>query len=62
MTDVERRILENQEIILLGLNKLLTPHCNGSANDANGETRANVLIIDAYHSTRIFLGKEEPYI
>ena len=60
MTDVERHILENQEIILLGINKLLTPHCEGSANDANGETRANVLIIDAYHSTRIFLGKEEP--
>ena len=60
MTDVERHILENQEIILLGINKLLTPHCKGSANDANGETRANVLIIDAYHSTRIFLGKEEP--
>lgn len=50
MTDVERMILYNQEIIMLGLNKLLTPHCRGSLHDNNGETRANILLIDAMHN------------
>lgn len=50
MTDVERMILYNQEIIMLGLNKLLTPHCRGSLNDTNVETRANILLIDAMHN------------
>lgn len=57
MKEVERFILENQEIIMLALNKLLTPHCRGSMLDANGETYANVKLIDRYHETRKILGK-----
>lgn len=57
--EIEIQILENQEIILLALNKLLTPHCKGIL-DANGETRTNVRVIDAYHKTRKLLGKD-PY-
>ena len=59
MSEVEKYILENQEIILLALNKLLTPHCKGIL-DANGETRTNTRIINAYHKTRKLLGKN-PY-
>lgn len=58
MTKIEKRILENQKIILLALNKLLTPHCKGSLSDANGETQTNVKIINAYHETRQFLEKD----
>lgn len=47
MTETERMILYNQEIIMLGLSKLLTPHCRGSMIDNNGETRTNILLIDA---------------
>lgn len=47
MTDVERMILYNQEIIMFGLSKLLTPHCKCSILDQNGETRTNILLIDA---------------
>ena len=47
MTDVERMILYNQEIIMLCISKLLTPHCRGSLSDKNGETRTNILLIDA---------------
>lgn len=50
MTEIERMILYNQEIIMLGLNKLLTPYCRGSLHDNNGETRANILLIDAMHN------------
>ena len=50
MTEIERMILYNQEIIMLGLNKLLTPHCRGSLHDTIGETRANILLIDAMHN------------
>ena len=50
MTDVERMILYNQEIIMLGLSKLLTPYCRGSISDKNGETRTNILLIDAMHN------------
>ena len=57
--EIERQILENQEVILLALNKLLTPHCKGIL-DANGETRTNARIINAYHKTRKLLGKN-PY-
>ena len=53
MLEVDKYILENQEIILLALNKLLTPYCKGTL-DANEETRTNVKIIDAYHKTRKF--------
>ena len=59
MSEIEKYILENQEIILLALNKLLTPHCKGIL-DANEETRTNIRIIDAYHKTRKLLGKN-PY-
>lgn len=55
MTEIERTILYNQEIIMLGLNKLLTPHCRGSLNDTNGETRANTLLIDAMHNVENIL-------
>ena len=58
MTEIERAILYNQEIIMLGLNKLLTPHCRGSLNDTNGETRANLLLIDAMHNIEKILSKE----
>lgn len=47
MTETERMILYNQEIIMLGLSKLLTSHCKGSILDKNGETRTNILLIDA---------------
>lgn len=47
MTEIERTILYNQEIIMLGISKLLTPHCRGSLSDKNGETRTNILLIDA---------------
>lgn len=60
MTNVEKQILENQEAILLALNKLLTPHCKGSINDSNNETQTNIKLINRYHSTRIFLG-QDPY-
>lgn len=57
MTDTERRILENQEVILLGISKLLTPQCRGIM-DSNGETKANNRLIDCYHLTRKELGKD----
>lgn len=57
MTDVERMILYNQEIIMLGLNKLLTPHCRGSLHDTNGETRANILLIDAIRNVENILNE-----
>lgn len=47
MTEIERMILYNQEIIMLGISKLLTPYCRGSLSDKNGETRTNILLIDA---------------
>ena len=59
MTEIEKRILENQEIILLGLSKLLTPHFRGSINDWNHQTSTNIQLIDSYHATRIMLGKEK---
>ena len=55
MTEIERTILYNQEIIMLGLNKLLTPHCRGSLHDKNGETRANILLIDAVRNVENIL-------
>lgn len=57
MTDIEYRILENQEIILLGLSKLLTPCCKGML-DKNNETKTNNNLIDAYHLTRKILHKD----
>lgn len=57
-TKIEERILENQEVILLALSKLLTPQCKGALNDTNGQTKANNRLIDCYHKTRKILGKE----
>lgn len=57
ITDIEYRILENQEIILLGLSKLLTPYCRGML-DKNNETKTNNALIDAYHLTRKILHKD----
>lgn len=47
MTEIERMILYNQGCIMLGLSKLLTPHCRGSLLDKNRETRTNVLLMEA---------------
>lgn len=58
MSETEKIILENQELILLGLSKLLTPLCKGNFVDANNETQTNIALIKAYHDTRIYLGKE----
>ena len=58
MTDIEKRLLENQEVILLALNKLLTPHCKGSLYDANGETNTNNKLIDCYRMTKRILWKD----
>ena len=55
MTDVERMILYNQGCIMLGLSKLLTPHCRGSLFDKNGETRTNNTLRDAVSNTEKFL-------
>ena len=53
---VLRQILLNQREILNGLSKLLTPHCKGSAYDANGETRCNISLINRYHEIEQILG------
>ena len=58
MNDIEKRILENQEAILLGISKILTPQCKGMLRDSNGEARANNLLIDCYQMTRKELGKD----
>lgn len=47
MTEIERMILYNQGCIMLGLSKLLTPHCRGSPLDKNREPRTNVLLMEA---------------
>lgn len=52
-----RQILENQEVLLLGVSALLTPNCKGIL-DANGETHKNAMMIKCYHDTRKLLGKE----
>lgn len=49
-----KTIFENQKVILLALNKLLTPHCKGML-DVNGETRCNVELIDRYRETKRIL-------
>jgi hypothetical protein len=54
MTAVEKLILENQKIILLGISALLTPKCRGMM-DANGETKTNVRLIERYKETSRFL-------
>lgn len=51
----KKELFENQKIILLALNKLLTPHCKGSLRDANGETQCNIDLIERYHVTEKIL-------
>lgn len=58
MTDIERQILENQEIIILAISKLLLPHCKGMLLDTSNQTKTNNLLIDNYHLTRKLLGKD----
>lgn len=58
MTDIERQILENQEIIILAISKLLLPHCKGMLRDTSDQTKTNNLLIDNYHLTRKLLGKD----
>lgn len=48
-------LFENQKIIILALNKLLTPYCKGSLNDINGETQCNIDLIERYHVTEKIL-------
>ena len=55
---VLRQILLNQREILNGLSKLITPNCKGDINDANGETRCNVALINRYHETEQIFGLE----
>ena len=50
-----KELFENQKIIILALNKLLTPHCRGYLNDANGETQCNIDLIERYHVTEKIL-------
>ena len=52
--DINREILENQRVILLGLSKLLTPKCKGML-DANGETICNLELIERYKVTEKLL-------
>lgn len=56
--DVLKQILLNQREILHGLSVLITPHCKGSLNDANGETRCNIALINRFHETEQILGIE----
>ena len=50
-----KELFENQKIIILALNKLLTPYCKGSLNDINGETQCNIDLIERYHITEKIL-------
>lgn len=50
-----KELFENQKIIILALNKLLTPYCKGSLNDINGETQCNIDLIERYHATEEIL-------
>ena len=43
---------------MLGLSKLLTPHCRGSLFDKNGETRTNNTLRDAVSNTEKFLNDD----
>ena len=54
MTETERRILENQEVILLALSRLLLSKCR-RPDDAYIKT--NVEVMHAYKNTRVILGK-----
>jgi hypothetical protein len=50
-----KELFENQKIIILALNKLLTPYCKGSLNDINGETQCNIDLNERYHVTEKIL-------
>lgn len=50
-----KELFENQKIIILALNKLLTPYCKGSLNDINGEIQCNIDLIERYHVTEKIL-------
>lgn len=53
MDNTTKQILENQEVILLALSKLILPKCT------NSETvQLNNRLIDNYHLTRKVLGKD----
>ena len=51
----KKELFENQKIILLALNKLLTPHCKGSLRDTNDETQCNINLIERYRITEKIL-------
>lgn len=55
MTDTEKQILENQEIITLALSQLMLHSMN--CRNINDITIRNRLI-DNYHKTRMILGKD----
>jgi len=55
MTDVDKQVLENQEIILLALSQLLLSQ-TGCTDPKHRQT--NNLLIDNYHKTRMLLGKD----
>ena len=52
MTEIEKRILENQEVILLSLSRLLVPY------DQYSTIKTNNGVIDCYQLTRKMLGKD----
>ena len=51
----KKELFENQKIILLALNKLLTSHCKESLRDANDETQCNINLIERYRITEKIL-------
>jgi len=55
MTDIEKQILENQEIMTLALSQLMLHSMD--SRDHNDITIRNRLI-DNYHKTRMVLGKD----
>lgn len=54
----EKIILSNQAAILLGISKLLTPHCRGGM-DKNGETHTNVELMERYRETMEFIERNQ---
>ena len=53
MDNTTKQILENQEVILLTLSKLILPKCTNSET-----SQLNNRLIDSYHLTRKILGKD----
>ena len=56
MTDVEKQILENQEVLLLATSKLILGADN--IRDLSSVVKINNSLIDNYHRTRKMLGKD----